>query len=355
MKLQRKLVILIIPVIVVPLMVLGWNAYQQLRSTTQQRTFGQMSSLINQTEFFLNSYVETAKSNIDLFAGSSLIKRYLRTDDEVERYTLVRPTLLRLFASYQSAYPHYYDLRIILPDGKEDTRSTPNPSAITGEWDAVFFVNMSLSKKDIFTTYFHNSENGEFSLFVSKRINLIDQYLDSNQAIPRLRGYLTIKADLKVLRQQLVKERVGENGSIFLTDKEGRIVIHPDPEKQGQLVPADLFKNLQQLTLSGGYIKGNYDNQKFFFQGKQVDDNLFVFTALPEIEIHDASRKLGIMVTSILLITVLITSTLLFIALKFLIIMPIHDLKEAVKEISKGRLGVFIDITSNDEIGELAS
>ncbi|MBF0121391.1 MAG: response regulator, partial [Desulfobacterales bacterium] len=57
----------------------------------------------------------------------------------------------------------------------------------------------------------------------------------------------------------------------------------------------------------------------------------------------------------ITLITIFITMSLLFIVLKYLIINPILNLSNAVKEIGKGSLGINISVSAKDEIGLLHS
>ena len=64
----------------------------------------------------------TALANIRLFANDILVRKYLLTGDEALRYTLLQAPLLRLFRSYQKAFPEYVEIRILLPDGYEEVR-----------------------------------------------------------------------------------------------------------------------------------------------------------------------------------------------------------------------------------------
>ena len=73
-------------------------------------------------------------------------------DDEGQRYQLLQPGLLKLFASYQSAYPEDYEIRVLLPDGYEDTRSTVEPIAnhTEEEGDTESFRNMQESPLPVY-------------------------------------------------------------------------------------------------------------------------------------------------------------------------------------------------------------
>src|SRR5690606_25472402 len=74
-------------------------------------------------------------SNLDLFAGDTLLQRYVLTDEE-SRYDLLLTALLRLLSSYQKAYPAYFEIRIIMPDGFEDVRLSSLDIVNTTEYEA---------------------------------------------------------------------------------------------------------------------------------------------------------------------------------------------------------------------------
>ena len=71
---------------------------------------------------------------------------------EDERYDLWQPALLKLFSTYIGAYPNYYEIRVLLPDGYEDTRLTRGdiPNFTEQEKDSRYFQKMSEWNKNIF-------------------------------------------------------------------------------------------------------------------------------------------------------------------------------------------------------------
>ena len=70
---------------------------------------GQMNTLLDQVSLNGQSHLQTAVANIELFSGSSLLKNYIMASEE-DRYDLLQLPLLKLFASYQKAYPHKKNL-----------------------------------------------------------------------------------------------------------------------------------------------------------------------------------------------------------------------------------------------------
>jgi len=71
---------------------------------------------------------------------------------------LMQAPLLRLFANYQHAYPDYYEIRVLLPDGYEDTRLTVEglPNLREDESDTDIFKAMHQSPDDLYTEIFRN-------------------------------------------------------------------------------------------------------------------------------------------------------------------------------------------------------
>lgn len=186
MKLRIKIPILLIPLTVIPLLVLGWIAYTELRDTSEQRVFGEMHASMERLVAHMNTELETALSNIELFAKDTLLKKYVLTSDEDQRYTLMLPSLLHLFQNYQEAFPDYYEIRVFLVDGYEDARQTwPHLDNKTDqEADNPVFQALTQSGQQNYTAIFRNPDNQEISLLVGKPLILRDPLVDALDAPP---------------------------------------------------------------------------------------------------------------------------------------------------------------------------
>ena len=196
MKLQTKILLFIVPLVVVPLLVLGWIAYARLGATARQTSLDQMATLLDQIELYAGSLTQSAEANVELFSRSEVLHRYVRTEDEMDRYTLMQPTLLRLFANYQEAYPEYYEIRLLLPDGYEDARWTSEPARNVTENESAspFFIAIEQHDGDLYSQIIENPDNGKASLVTSKRLRIRDGSTDPAIAVPGLRGYLVHSA-----------------------------------------------------------------------------------------------------------------------------------------------------------------
>ncbi|MDH3469645.1 MAG: HAMP domain-containing protein, partial [Gammaproteobacteria bacterium] len=355
MTLQTKILSLLVPLIVVPMAVLGVVAYSQLHNTTKQKSIANMVVRMQQIELYTESQIQAAKGNAELFAGAALLRRYLNIPDEAQRYGIMQGSLLRLLAGYQETYPDYYEIRILLPDGYEDTRSTIRdlPNAQRNEGDAEYFQEMRRSEDSVYTTFFHNPDNDKFSLLVGKKLMFGNRAVDSIRAKPRLRGYLTVTVDLEFLQQQVLNSPLGEQGALFFTDRTGRILFHPDVKKQGTYAPPEVMSHLFS-SAAQTLRRDEIDGEQVIVRGKSLDKNLFLVALLPKAEFAAVAYRLAMLVTLITLSSIIVITLLLFGALKYLLVRPIQKLKAASKEIGAGNLNISIDLDRRDELGDLA-
>ncbi len=356
MKLRTKIPTLLIPLIVIPLLVLGWIAYKELEDASKQRVFGEMRASMERLVVQMNTELETSLANIELFSKHTLVKKYLLTRDEKQRYTLMLPPLLRLFKSFQEAFPSYYEIRVLLTDGYEDMRLTwPHIDNKTDdEADSPFFQELAEARDQNYAAILRNPDNQEISLFVGKPMILRDLTVDDLNASPKLRGYLALTIKLQDLAHQIEQITIGEAGYLFATDADGNVLFHPDRISLSEPVTQGLLDGKDKAGFESQPARLSFNGRMVFLSKRQLHSDLYLFAVIPEDELLAISRRLAAIVAAITLFTILVTMACLFTALVYLVIKPIHQLRNLSKEIGRGQWDIRSDVNSKDEIGELA-
>ncbi len=334
---------------------LGWTAYVKLRDHSQETSLGQMTTLLEQISRSTMTHLDTARSNIALFSGSDMVKKYILTQDEGNRFSLMQPPLMRLFASYQRAYPDYYELRILLPDGYEDTRSTLTrlPNKTEMESDEEFFQQLQTIDDNVQTRYTRNPDNNQPVLYVGKKIVIRDESFEPIGTPPSLRGYLVISASLDFLQAQLGRHTIGQNGYLFITDSTGRPFITPLGKTINNFSQT-AYTQLQQTMQHKQIVKLEYNNQQAYVLGTTLHPGLQLFAVLPETDVLADGLALRRLVATITIFTILFAAVLIFYAINRILIRPIHQLGKTALEIGSGRFDTDTGIRSRDELGELA-
>jgi diguanylate cyclase (GGDEF)-like protein len=356
-KLRLKILLLLIPLIIAPLFVLGWIAYGELRGIAEEKSFDTMIEAIDKIRARSEVQLKTAEANIELFAKHTMVRKYILTQDESERYTLMQGPLLRAFRSFQEAFPEYYEIRILLPDGYEDIRLTnpPVPNLTDEELDNPVFQNLIRAGDAVSSAIFRNPDNGEVSLFVGKPLILRDPSVDSIGTPPSLRGYLAITVDMGDIESIITNTTIGQTGYLLATDDNGKLLYQP----QGMGIDAGMAAKLNDkvIAVSGSTrpVVADFNQQRSFIEGQQLFRDFRVFAILPERDLLPASLKLALAVAAITLAAIVLTTTALFLTLQHFIVRPVRALRSMSRDIGCGRLDIHNTLDSKDEIGELAA
>jgi len=357
MRLQAKVLLVVIPLAVIPLLVLGLIAYHKLQSTAIERTQDQMTTLVDQLATNFKVRTDVAEANVKLFADAPLMRAYAITKDEEERYALMLPSLLKLFKSYLRAYPDYSELRFLLPDGFEDARATLKfiPNATEEEGYTPFFRSLSKFGGEVFSQVLTDPDNGAVTLQVARPLKLIDVANDDPLGtLPQLRGYLVVTVDLGFVAEQIAANHIGGRGYAMVVDKDMHILFHPDASSVGSHLPTTVAQALEGLDADGGQRLAIYDGEEVLLSARRIHDDLLLLGILPEAELLAGSRDLGMLVAWVTVATILLTIAALLVAINKLMVRPVNHLIEAVGEIAEGNLTPDVELSSGDELGRLA-
>jgi diguanylate cyclase (GGDEF)-like protein len=356
MRLQNKILLLLVPLVILPILVLGWTSYMLLMEDARHRANDQVTTLLEQIKFHTEAQLQTARANASLFAHTELVKGYVTTTSASVRAEL-EPGVQELLYNYQLAYPEYYEIRIISPTGEEMLRSVVgNVNNLKhDESSSGYFRAMSDSSNAIYTTFLNNPDNNQPILLTSKPLRYLVGNSKNRNAKTRLYGYLVLTVNLDFLETQAENMKAGRHGDVFFTDSAGKILFHPDKSKVGGQLKNNLFAKLTDSTQSTDSVDALYRNTSAHYQGIKLHDWLYAVAVHQESEFNDRSFSLGRLVTLIASVAILLTIALLFGFLKKVLITPILKLGHAADEIGRGKLLVPIDVDTDDEVGQLAT
>lgn len=354
MKLQPKILFFLTPLIVIPLLLLAWIAYTQVRTTTEEKTFSQVETVLDQLTHEIRDELITTQANARLFANAVLVERYMLTESTADRYAMLQPALMRLFASYQRAFPDYYELRILLPDGTEDTRVTsgPLPNVSEYEGDTSYFRALNSAPEDIYSAFLRNPDTQEFSLFVSKRLAFRDPSESPIASSPIRRGYLVITRAMTEIKRQFLQPRANL-GVTLLVDSQGRDVLLESAADANVTMPGAVVAAL----LTGedkSRVDGEYKNEQTHFIARKVHTGLYAVAAVPENILRASTHGVTSAALLITSVAVLLTMVLVTGGLRYIVLRPIDTLTRAVHEMGRGNLNAAVLVRGRDEMGALA-
>ncbi len=355
LRLQTKLLLLLAPLTIAPLLLLGWISYGQLKQTAEEKTLQQMYTLLLQLSHQIQDHLATVQANVELFSRAEPLSQYLATARD-EREILRQPAVHRLFQSYQEAYPDYREIRLLLADGFETSGvSFPRPAnAPTMETDSDFFRAVRARNGEVHAEFIADPENGELVLLAGKRLAALNTKAGSFTSQALEHAYLTISATLQFLQRGLEGNRLGKGGFLLVTDRNGHIVASPDGIALPTRIPVARFQNTVLNEDYAQIARLRLNGEDFVVDGIRAHSNLLLFALLPRAELHAAGTRLGRVLAAITLSAIALTTALLFIGLRTQLIAPIRRLGHIADEIGRGNLEVPIAVDGGDELGELS-
>jgi diguanylate cyclase len=356
LKLPTKILLLITPLVVLPIIFIGIAAIHLIEDAARTRADDATAALVQQLEHALRDAVSSAKANLELFAQSDLLHRYVLTEDEAVRYSLMQPPLLRQFASYRNAYPEYYDLRLVTMDGEEDTRSTLRPFSGTIERILADSFMKELAKVDAVSHHriVHDPEFDRLVLLAGRKLLLRDPRLDPILGPLVERGYLIVSIDLQPLLLE-ISSSLPEPVELFLLDSEGRFL--PIEGMPGRETVFRIHEDGEVLSSGpdGGAALVSDGELSAVVRSLQLYDSWFFLASYSMSNVQAATRLLGAQVTLVTLLVGALAVALLFSVLRFILVRPLKQLTLAARAIGNGNLDHSVNISSKDEVGLLAN
>ena len=353
MKLHAKIPALVLPLVVAPLLVLGAFAYTKIQDGMQQRVEADARRAMRTVASQLSQEVAAARGNLQLFMSNIVVAKYATTTDENERYSLLQKPLLDVFKACQAAFPNYFEIRFLLPDGYEDARQSRADIRNTRDDESAsrWFQRFTSSTDADYATVYQHPDTGQPALFVGTAVKLRDETIDSRDREPRLRGYLGISVELSDLARTIADTHVGESGYVFVTDSKGRVLFG---DKQIKL-PANFIEVVgQALATHAEEFSVELGGMPTGLHARRLNDNLLLFAAHPDSDIHNLTIQSVTVVALGVLLVVIFTGGGLVAVLARHIVQPVERLGLVAAEIGTGNWEVKSGIVSDDEIGDLA-
>lgn len=345
MTLKTKLTLLLIPLIVIPIALLGKLSYDHLLKTTRQSILGPMKVLLNQVHQETEYHLKSARASIEFLTESGRLKQYLLSPEEdraMAMQVIATPTL-RLFATYAHVYQNAYEMQLILPDGQTILRfPTEQEPYLSPQELLPYLQQVSLSPNETNVFLIIQAYQNKPAFVVIKKIKA---------EAGGILGYFLISLRPNFLLEHVKLGEISEHGYLFLANAQGKLLFHP----QSAMIGTQQTALIRQEEGYVGPIRTRLFEQWVYLQSKHLYEDLYLFALLPEEDLLVAARWLRLIFIVAIIISTVITMILLFIVLNYLVIRPVQALAVASREIGSGNLNVQLSLHNQDEIGALYS
>lgn len=169
-------------------------------------------------------------------------------------------------------------------------------------------------------------------------------------------GVFAFDINLMQITKIMSNYKIGENGFIMLTDNSGKIIYHPNKKYiEKNMTEIDISKEVSDALSVGESKELSYKMDGKAYVGNvalEEKSGWYLITGEPERDVMAAKTKTsGIILFVFGIGLILIVISVLFIARN--ITRSMKKLADAAQSIADGNLDVRVNISSNDEIGEV--
>ncbi|MBF0182393.1 MAG: response regulator [Magnetococcales bacterium] len=345
-NLQSRLALLILPLLLLSLATLGLLAFHELRASHQNAAKGEVRNALAQATTGIRARLEALHSHLEVFSQSEILEKYLHVTNEEERYTLMQPTLIRLFAGFQRAVEEYYEIRLLLPDGFEDTRVTTFelPNRSEQEADTPFFQLLKQHGGQPFHQLTVNPDNGEWVVMAGKAIRHESQDVLGYLAVTMRSGFL----------ERLSRTAVGREGGFLIADGQGRIRFGGSPALRESLLPATLLDCAARGCLERDPLIVELNGRRHLAAVTALEPELLVAVAVPLDTLSEEMEKLLFLTLLIGALATLTMSLALLAGLKRMVVAPLRELRRVSALLGGGDFFTPVPALGKDEIGQVA-
>lgn len=352
MKISQKILLYMLPLVILPLLLLGSFSYYSALKNTQQQAKSKINGFLLQNKQSIQNYYQNIGSIAHLLGKSRLIEQYVNIAPLEEQQKL-KPDVVDAFSQYTSSYQDFYEVRLLTKDGNEDVRFTTDSSVnlLINESRTEYFQRMTTMTDEQAMFFITNPDNDEVALLAVKKV-----YAKAvqNQVLPQLWGYLvfTIRPSAII---EAVHQSFGATGVTYVTNSSGLILFAAQSYLQGTLLPPALFGQVKHTVDTEDLETVVEKGVEMQYQAAKLADDHVLFVGINKEELAAEREFLGVLSLVTTFVVMFMVPFLLYYFLKTMVLQPINELTMAKQAVARGNLDVHLDVQQKDEIGELYS
>ncbi len=344
-NLRLKIFLVVLPLITLPLVLVGSMSYLYMRENSLRILENQMELALRSLSSELSRELATARANLDLFATNEIIVRYLGLSEST-RYRVMQPAILHILSDYRRAFPQYIEIGIYLPDGRADTLVVDEfaPPRLKDDFHKRL---ISEGPKFIDKLYYDNQGDGHIDYVIAQRIQATD--VDPS-SVPgsRFQGYLVLVLRIPNVNSRLAMALDLPEGLLALTSSTG------DPYFSTLVLDESKRSLINRVVNSGiGRLRSINIDQEYYLGGfYRVTDQLLVAGLITQEVI---SRVVNPIVWGIIWSVIgfsVLSFLLIYSGLNNMLVTPLMRLRNQLLDFRAGREMLPFE-KSDDEFGEL--
>lgn len=303
------------------------------------------TSLVNQVDKGITDFFAGLDTTTDFMAINPKIISFIKTNNmDLDLASNSQEILDKMVKSNKHILSAYYGT------SEKKFQVGPIENMPTGEYDPTSrgWYKLALENKGkiVWTQPYVDAFTGMYIISVAKTI------VDENDQII---GVAALDVTLDNIKEKYCTSEnvIGETGFIFILDKDGNVVAHPNKDYIAKSFQKEKPQIWSQIIKSGSGEFKDLNKSYHYYSIINQKINSRIVLAFDKEESYAITNSF-LRLSIIMVIAALILAFVLAIIFSKTIISRLYAIKDQMKVISDGDLNASVDIKSNDEWKEMA-
>ncbi|MCG8313708.1 MAG: EAL domain-containing protein [Pseudomonadales bacterium] len=345
MKLQTKILSILFPLIVLPMLLVGYLAYHHINSMAVNNAQAQIDTLLNQISYHIKSHTNRANNSLAYIHDLHIFQQYIEANEQ-QRYSLFYRPLIKALQGFQESQKEYLEVKFVMEDGTADLEIEryPGDSPSSAEASPELYKKLKAQPHEYHAVLSRRLNSKQGAIVFTKPVYERDQ---SN-----ILGHILLTMDLKFIDQFPIGDLSGTTPKLAITNESGEVFFISDAQLS-EFVKRVSRSNIRTKNFNS-LTESHNKNDAMLSITYGIESAIYATGITSKSKLMQGAAKLN---QRVILITVGITilfSLTLFIVIRSLVTNPLARLSNFASAISNGDLEAKIEIEQDDEVGALA-
>lgn len=347
----KKLITAFLSIIIITLVTINVASSKIINESSQKQFIASTSQLLEQNKNYVDVIVRSIDNYTLQLVSDNKFLNLLSAVDDSDYYLKtkeIQSTLNNIISSnkyIQSAY-------LIYPAGISTGAPTFNGHSLSQAElkEKEFYKLAQQLKGQSFWMPPHKDEFGTNK----EEIVISDVRLIKNGSIDNA-GVLSFNIKPEIFQKELQNIKIGENGYMYIIDKDGYVISHRDSTLAGENWSKDVnIINILKNKNGSFTFKEESTGKNMFAVYTSSEDTGWKYVAVvPYSELTMSSKKVAGTIAIFSLLCLVLTFAIALVISKA-ISSPIKTMTKVMGEVEKGNLDVSVQVKEKDELGILA-
>lgn len=337
-KIGIKLLCVLFMLTIIPLASLGVITYNKTEDIMYKNFKVTTAQTVYEINRGMDNYFNTLKTQLNILSSNIDFK-------EIHIHPEYKPFLMSILKDFKDNNTDvtsiYYGsiTKAVYTYPEENLASDFDPT--TRPWYTEALKNKG---KVIVTKFYADAKTNKSVVTLAKAVEFDGQVV----------GVVAMDLDMNKLANQLSKIKVGKHGYVFIADKEGMVLSHPDKSVIGTDAPAKMNYWNNVLKYENGF-EGYEDKGFTYYNAYETnrESGWKIFGVVQQKELTEDILVIRNLIIIFVLLAIIISIVIATILTRWISV-NIISLEKAFKAVSQGDLTIRLKSKAKDEFGKLA-